>query len=219
MSEESDPLLKETQRVLEDQIQIVQEQQAQATRIIRVGLTSAGLILTLLSIGASSGFISVPSFNEVTTEISSVVIMSIGIFLSLIMVLVVLRVFSPAMAVLSPEAGESSAFKLITWYPVFNGKKTTIRDLVGEEYSDIFGDQISLRTGLDADKVRNMNTDGYTREDLIEYHAGCIKGNEAIIETNRRHLSQIYRSAAVASFFLSIGVGYSLFIPMYLDLI
>ncbi|WP_152424826.1 hypothetical protein [Natronococcus jeotgali] len=217
MSIESDPLLQETQRVLEDQIQIIQEQQAQATRIIRVGLTTAGLILTLLSIAASSGFLSVPSLSEAINEISSPIMLTIG-FISLFMMLIVLRVFSPAMAVLSPEAAESSIYQFITWRPIFSREKTAVSELIGKEYSDVFGDRISLRTGLDADKVLDMSGGDHSQDDIIEYHSGGIKGNEAIIEMNRRHLSQIYRSAAVASFFLAVGVGYSLFIPLFFDI-
>ena len=111
---EPDPLLQETQRVLEDQIQIVQEQQAQATRIIRVGLTTAGLVLTLLSIAASSGFLSVPSLSRATNSIRSPVIIAIGLVIFMIVMLIVLRFFFPAMAVLSPDAAESSAYQLIT---------------------------------------------------------------------------------------------------------
>lgn len=217
MEDQDSLLTTETERVLEDQIQIIQEQQAQATRVIRVGLTTAGLLLTLLFIAASSGFVNVPSVDKLESIMNSTIVLLVGGALLFFILVIMIRIFYPALAVLSPDAAESSLYGFFTWHPSIDREDQIAKQAVDDEYLDIFEGRVSLRTGLDADKARELYGQDDIKDEILDYRIGCIRGNEAIIKTNRKHLSQIYTSVAIATFLLAILFFYSLLLPTYFD--
>lgn len=220
---QTNPLRGELERVLGEQMQIIQEQQAQATRIIRVGLTTAGLLLTLVSIAVSSGILEIPDLSETLTVLAELniftgvmitskgaIVIAIWLFLMLAATFTFLRIFKPALAVLSPDAIDKSklASMFSTFY--FTHEDRSARDIIGEEHAEIFDQGVSLRTGVDSDKAEDLVNSENPEQEILEYHIGCVRGNEALIKANRRHLSEIYRSTATAAFLLIGMLMYSL---------
>jgi hypothetical protein len=111
--EDSD-IMDEIDRVLENQFSVIQEQQSQATKLIRVSLTITGLFLSVISIAASQlnpeeivADIS-PSSTQLTTLSS---LMSLT-FISILIILVSQGLL-PALAVLRPELTGGTAPDLL----------------------------------------------------------------------------------------------------------
>jgi len=192
-------LLQETQRVLNDQVNIVQEQQKQANRVIRVSLTALGLVLTALSIFISSPLLSNNSaFVVISPEsIEFKLIIVVSIFVFLILVLILYTVFLNAIIVLSPESGTGvlAAEYILVLFDTIG--KIPFVDLSRENMMNEHQDTRSLRSGLDSEEVQDIVSSGLDadeiRESIVSYNSGCIQGNEMLIETNREFLFSIYQ--------------------------
>lgn len=204
-------LLEETQRVLGEQINIVQEQQAQATRIIRVALTVGGLLLTGISI-----FVSSPLFpnqgNLSNIETSTLALMSlIGLYLFLFLLIIFGKIFASALVVLSPDSGGLSILinnpvaPLLSFYRQYFLPQPFSDFLVVDEE----GDQMSLRPGVDSEEIqkilRKEESGDAIVERIISYNAGCIQGNEQLINDNRDRLSDIYGIGVFAILVISLA--------------
>ncbi|MFH5800439.1 hypothetical protein [Haladaptatus sp. CMAA 1911] len=223
---EPNPLRTELDRVLGEQMQIIQEQQAQATKVIRVGLTTAGLALTLVSIAVSSDIINLSNISNLMTvsvidifglrkevPIGYIVIGEVSFFMFLFLII---RLFIPALAVLSPDTADTTILRTLMEIPFIGSSGTYVRNRIDEEYNGIFEDRVTLRTGLDSDKAKKLKSVEDIEGEIIDYHIGCVKGNEAIINTNREYLSRIYTSAALATFLLFGLLIYSLAISIFI---
>jgi len=219
----SHPLRGELTRVLEDQMNVIQEQQAQATRVIRVSLTTAGLILTLLSISASSGILEMPDADIVSQfSNTSIIFPIISTMITIIIMFVVLRVLAPALAVLRPELASNNIVQLAMFRLLSNNSQPSETEDILEGDTEIFDGEVALRTGIDADEATRIYRNGGTEADIIEYHIGCVRGNESIIEMNRRHLSSIYSSAGTVAFiltgllfYLAVGISMVVSLPIF----
>lgn len=220
------PLLSETQRVLDRQVQIVQEQQSQATRIIRVALTIGGLLLTLVSILVSSPFFS-QGFSLVSFELislSTLGVLILGTYAALFLLLIFGNVFASALIVLSPESGGTSLLRdnplrqIISYY-----RRTFLPAPLSNILSvKVARDGMTLRAGIDSDEVSRIleeaNSNEKARKEIVEYNQGCIRGNEELIEDNRRRLSQIY-GIGVVTIFIFISASLVLLSATFIELL
>lgn len=203
---QSTSLLNETQRVLNQQVKIVQNQQSQATKILRVALTIAGLLLTTVSI-AVTVILNAGSESNLLTGID-ITLSSAATGLLLLYLFVAISgaftvIFVSAFRVLSPESVTLSVF---TIRPPANTELfkhllsvyDTIIPFISISFDDERPDEsYSLRPGVDSDEVRTILDSNTRTDDIIEYNAGCIEGNKNLIDNNRQLLSNIYTTAIV----------------------
>ena len=204
-------LNQEIIRVLDNQMEVIQNQQQQASQIIRVGLTTAGLLLTLISILIASDLTDefVSELSIFDGEITPSIIFLISVLFVSIVFIAVLRIFAPALAVLNPSAERNTVYRFVMRQP-----NIELNDTSDETDQKTFDEgPISLRTGIDSDKAKELfgNESNSDKREITTYHIGCIEGNEKIIESNRRHLTQIYRTSAIVAFSLTVSVFYLLF--------
>jgi hypothetical protein len=227
-------VLGEMQRVLDQQVTLVQNQQNQAMKILRVSLTLAGLLLTLTSIAVTAFTSDITSNISVFTDILSNISLTSAAFgfavlyTSVIIVGTFAVIFVSAFRVLSPVTGSDAGGSLSVQvlYPLL---KSSVFLNTLKLYSRIFpvislsvteltgGDQISLRPGIDGDKsleILDFDEDKQI-EKILKYDAGCIDKNEELIEENRRLLSNVYTSSVILTFIFSllILVGVVVLIP------
>jgi hypothetical protein len=227
-------VLGEMQRVLDQQVTLVQNQQNQAMKILRVSLTLAGLLLTLTSIAVTAFTSDITSNIFVFTDILSNISLTSAAFgfavlyISVIIVGTFAVIFVSAFRVLSPVTGSDAGGSLSVQvlYPLL---KSSVFLNTLKLYSRIFpvislsvteltgGDQISLRPGIDGDKsleILDFDEDKQI-EKILKYDAGCIDKNEELIEENRRLLSNVYTSSVILTFIFSllILVGVVVLIP------
>lgn len=198
--ESDDVLLQETGRVLQEQVKIIQAHQTQATRALRVLLTGAGLILTVLSIIVS---VTNPSFSGAKSVVFGLfdsaltIVMVIGLIIYFgTMLFLLARALVSGLGVLSPVLERSTMRKLLL-YPIFaSDKEPTVSK------------ETTLRPGLDGDAAKELINssieDSRKKDSVIRYNIGCISYNEDLIESNRWHLRRMYRSMAFAT--ISLGV-------------
>lgn len=211
-------LLSETERVLDNQIDVIQEQQNQSTRVLRVLLTTFGLLLTLLSIAVSSNIVDIPNPDNVIqvlrTSPTSAIIFTFVIFAIGYTIVVLARVVQAALLVLSPSAEKTIFSDLFTSIIPYDGSITLSQftspsedDKLNKDLSDI-----SPRSGVDAQSARDisMERDGETQSSILNYHIGCMYGNELIIKSNREHLRRIYRIISVLGLVLGVLLLYSI---------
>lgn len=225
-------LLSESRKVLDNQIQIVEHQQTQATKIIRVLLTITGLFLTAASITLtlfSSGLIG--SNLNIVTLIQSLTATSaiygiIGVFLLTLFSGVFVLMFIFAFNVMSPKASGSGAVSLVNslletrvigtffeiyvrpiefYYDFFFPGELSIKDVLSQQQEDI-----TLRPGIDGKEAKSLaKSEGNVLPQILNYNAGCIEKNEDIIARNRRQLSAIYTTAVLSTtiFFVIVIFG------------
>lgn len=223
------PLISETQRVLEQQISIVQNQQSQSTKVIRVALTIGGLLLTLSSILLSVASSDTPAylaegFSEFSLSDAGVVIL-FG-YLGVLMIIMIVFILLSALEVLEPHAETNeqliavstmSNAKIQIPKPIHDAFQFYRKFLLPPPFSNVLTHNISreqttLRPGLDAEEIQNIqnNTDSFEEkfDRIIEYNAGCIEKNEKLIKTNRQRLSKIYSiSSLLVVLFGSVIAG------------
>lgn len=219
----NESLLNESQRVLEQQVKIIQNQQSQATKIIRVALTIAGLLLTATSIvatllssnGSSDSIISdigsmIPELSFSSAAVSILLFYSVTILLGGFA-----TIFISAFEVLSPEARSSRMTFLPKMLDLpFLGNFIKIYFKVLPVSSTLIDsiqsqDSVSLRPGIDGEKTRDLLKETSEEEkmnQMVEYNAGCIEKNERLIRRNRRLLSTIYSTAILISALMFIGL-------------
>jgi hypothetical protein len=217
-------LLQESRRVLGEQIKIVQEQQAQATRIIRVALTVGGLILTGISILISSPLLSNQSTSH-SIELSTGALLTlslISLYVLLFFVIVFGKIFASALVVLSPESGGIAMFRNNRFASLLSiyRKYLLPPPLSGFLALGVEEEGMSLRPGLDAEEINNILENVDSEENIVEsvisYNSGCIQGNEQLIEDNRRRLSEIYGIGIIAILIISLAIlmGFSFIISL-----
>ena len=210
---EDTALEKEVERVLGNQMDIIQNQQKQASQIIRVGLTTAGLLLTLISIVFSSGFVD-PSFFELTSgsQLSNKFVLLAMVVISMLLVfLAVINIFGPAFAVLNPQAADSHLYKFLLYSTYSIDEEQPSEDETMPEVEkgnklEVSTEYTDLRTGIDSDKAMKLLEQDDINQDILEYNIGCIRGNEKIIYSNREHLVTIYRSSSLLAIILTMLV-------------
>ena len=229
----NEQVLGEIQRVLNQQSSLVQNQQNQATKILRVVLTLAGLILTLTSIGVSvvssntgpeTGIVEYVISN---LSITSTVLGVIGLYALIIVLGALVVIFVSAFRVLSPvtAGGENTNMSFSVLRPAITlaqinsflriyDKLLPLISISAVNVSD--RERISLRPGIDGDKAEEiLDTPDETRvEEILEYDSGCIKKNEELIEENRSLLSNIYTTSIILTLlfvsFIVLGFAYLL---------
>lgn len=195
-------LLQETQRVLGEQVKIVQDQQSQATKIIRVALTIGGLLLTGLSIYFSSPLFPGQEGSNIP-ELGTILILVLGVSGTYIItgtIIIFAKIFATSLMVLSPETG---GIDILVDNPIATILSFYRQHLLPQPFSDVLlvnkseqEEKMSLRPGLDSEEIQNILAEEESEEDIVEraisYNSGCIQGNEQLIEDNRQKLSEIY---------------------------
>ncbi|MFB6225070.1 MAG: hypothetical protein ABEI13_01285 [Candidatus Paceibacteria bacterium] len=205
-------LLIESRNVLNQQGQIIRNQQQQATKIIRVTLTIAGLLLTATSVAVSlitngiSDQINV-SLDTVLDMLSvkSVIGAIMITYICAILLAIFALIFIFSFKVLSPNSSSSglSIVKNFLEFPLigqFTRYYITILPFNNDNFDEVLKqDEISFRPGIDGDKTSELadeeNSD--QSQKIAEYNSGCIKKNEEIIEQNRKFLSSVYSTAVI----------------------
>lgn len=227
-------VLGEIQRVLNQQSSIVQNQQNQATKILRVVLTLAGLLLTLTSIGVSVVSSNVGPDTGIAEylisnlSITSTVLGVVGLYALVIVLGAFGVIFVSAFRVLSPVTGRSgnTSISISILKPAINASLINsflkIYDQILPFISisviyQIDRERISLRPGIDGDKAKAiLNTADENRvEEILEYDSGCIEKNEELIEENRSLLSNIYTTSIILTllFVTLILLGFAYLLP------
>jgi len=206
-------LLIETKRVLDNQMQMIQEQQNQATRVIRVLFTAIGLLLTLISIAVSADVININSTqNIIQTQWSfdREQLLVVALVFSAPFAFTLARIFHAALLVLSPNAEKNLISRILT-FPIPGDESITLENIAEGGSDDKLNkplSEITPRTGIDSQEARDISmleSPNHERE-ILDYHIGCIYGNELIIKSNRSNLIRIYRLTA----FLSVSLGIAL---------
>lgn len=221
----NDPLLSETRSVLNQQVRIIQNQQQQATKIIRVVLTIAGLILT-----ASSILLTLLTNNTIHMDwlpnlmgvVTGITIRSFATGLIVFYIFTIFAgafvvIFISAFQVLSPETKGSGIsmlenlanVPLIGKFMVFYVRLLPFSATAFEE-AVLGKEAISLRPGIDGDKSLELcdEDESHVLEQIQEYNSGCIQKNEQIINQNRKFLSSIYSTAVVLSVVIFLVAGF-----------
>jgi hypothetical protein len=226
--DDKDVLLQETQRVLNEQIKIVQEQQAQATRIIRVALTVGGLLLTGISIlvssplfPASQNTLNLADFSTESVAIGAI----IGLYILLFLLITFGKIFASALIVLSPESGGVAMLRNNPLSTILRFYRRKLIPSPLSEFLALGGEKegMTLRPGIDADEITNILADSASDDKVVErivsYNSGCIQGNEQLIEDNRERLSEIYGIGVIAILILSVAtlMGFSFAISVMLQ--
>lgn len=217
-------LLEETQRVIGEQVQIVQEQQAQATRIIRVALTVGGLLLTGISIFLSSPLFPGEDMRGLLNFSPSIwfVTSLIGTYFLMFSLILFGKVFASALVVLSPESG---GIAMLRDNPVASILSVYRRHLLPPPLSRFLSvssqnEGMSLRPGIDSEEIQNILQDSNSKEEAVEriisYNSGCIQGNEQLIEDNRKRLSEIYGIGVITILIISLAIllGFTLIVSI-----
>jgi hypothetical protein len=204
-------LLTESQRVLDKQVEIVQNQQRQASKILRVLLTVTGLILTSISIVASlvtTDGLDVPGIGNLLSVIGGITLESAVTNIVIIYIISIFVISLGIMAisafrVLSPEISGAgvSLIESILDVPVlgnFMKYYFKIVPISNSVYSSLIKrEKITLRPGLDGEEVGDLIDDESAIAESIKYNSGCMEKNEEIIKQNRDLLSGVYSTAIV----------------------
>lgn len=188
-------LLAETRRVLDAQQRLVQRQRAQATNVLRIILTSCGLILTLASLAVSAELSGLGD----TTGHWVVSLVGAGSAIALpvgaIVTLLACRMLCAALVVLEPQTTKQAFVRILT---------TPIRARTRPN-TPTPGD-VSFRAGLDADATTDLSDATDPIRDVVAYNAGCVAGNALLIQQNRWYLTRVYRSGVVCVAFVTMGL-------------
>jgi len=192
-NDDNHPLLLESRNVLNQQTKIIRNQQQQATKIIRVALTIAGLLLTATSITVTvvtgntisgSNDLTLQSYiGDFSATSAATGVFSFYIFTIFVGAFVI--VFVSAFNVLSPESSSRgiSVMESIFNLPFignFMEIYVKILPFSTEPFESIIRDDpVSLRPGMDGDKLKELSGDALnysnTLDEIVKYNSGCIQ--------------------------------------------
>jgi hypothetical protein len=213
-------LLSETERVLDNQIRVIQKQQDQATKVLRVLLAAFGLILTLLSISFSADIVNFSILQgiyiDMTSEVSfpsddlTIVFIFLVVTVGIYFAWVLARLLLSALLVLSPRAERELIFKILYPFEKNNDTSGKLTTSTSDEKLNKDLSEITPRSGIDAQKASDimMEDPSEYQTSILEYHIGCIHGNEVIIKSNRQNLRDVYKYTAFFGFLLAIVLFY-----------